>query len=118
MNGKCECPKGLVMGIDEMCTSCQVPGCKTCSEDSNEVCVDCVNCNEGKLEDGKCICTNEHKKPNTNGKCGYCFVEGCAKCSLESDRCEQCIDKEAKIDEDGKCVCENGFNGDGTCKEG
>ena len=43
-------------------------------------------------------------------------MEGCAKCSLESDVCEQCLDKEAQI-VDGKCVCENGFDEDGTCKE-
>ena len=81
------------------------------------MCELCEDCDKGKLEKGKCVCQSENRKPNIKGMCGYCFVEGCAKCSLLSDRCEQCIDEEAELNEDGKCGCPNGFNEDKTCKK-
>ena len=109
-DGSCYCPTGLYMSGDGHCTTCKVIGCKTCSNHSDEVCVDCIDKEYAVIDNGACRCKYNKKSykdwfmPNFFGECGNCNVDGCASCTLNSSICYQCTDEDASLI-DGICVC-------------
>ena len=101
-NDRCVCPSGNCIRPDGTCDpECNIPGCNKCSHDGKR-CVECNDCNM-KLENGQCICPEEHEKPNDEGKCSFCFEDNCIQCNPNNNQdCTLC--KNGFTATNGKCV--------------
>ena len=96
----------MYLNGDQMCDTCKVPGCGKCTDESDEICEICIDTYNSTIFHGQCICKGSNfLKPNSFGKCDYCFVEGCASCHLNSLNCYRCIDEENAILVNGTCQC-------------
>ena len=114
VDGKCECPDGLIYNKETKLCECppgQIKeGCE-CRVEEKKPCPDCMErlvedgecvCIEGlnKGPDGKCYCDKEFKKlPDENCKCP------CPKC-MEKDENGECKCKEGTFKINDKCYCD------------
>ena len=89
------CPAGeYLFGGNQLCTSCRVPGCATCSSTNNNICLACHTGGSSiSLVNGKCVCSTTNYSPDHFGWCRQCTVSGCISCiSAVSNFCYVCKD--------------------------
>ena len=72
-----------------------------------------------KLIGGICVCDESVNRPNQNGECSKCMVEGCSSCLADDEY--QCVLCQGGLTlEDGECRCPvdgHKLNDAGECEE-